>query len=180
MSDMGQLHVRETRFIDKRGRRFHRSERYTIGYMTMDGYRKVQLLYSPTSERRVVGIHRLVAEAFVRGMADGLEVNHKDGNKENNTPENLEWCTKSENIKHAWRTGIRVCMVRGEANGFAKLTEAKVIRMRERYAAGETVKTVADRFGASIMNTHRVVTGETWKHVGGPICHGRTHTKEDT
>ena len=52
-------------------------------------------------------IHRLVADAFYDGQFDGLEVNHIDGNKTNNFIGNLEWCTGSENINHAYKTGLR-------------------------------------------------------------------------
>ena len=44
-------------------------------------------------------VHRLVAEVFLNKI-DGLEVNHKDGNKHNNCVDNLEWVTKSENMLH--------------------------------------------------------------------------------
>ena len=57
---------------------------------------------------RSVGIHRLVAEAFVENTdKTKTEVNHKDGNKLNNYYENLEWVTRKENNEHAVKSGLR-------------------------------------------------------------------------
>jgi hypothetical protein len=54
-----------------------------------------------------VDIHRIVAYLYAPNPQNKLEVNHKDGDKTNNNVNNLEWVTRSENHKHAYRTGIR-------------------------------------------------------------------------
>lgn len=53
-------------------------------------------------------IHRLVAEHFIPGGDEGLEVNHIDGDKTYNNETNLEWVTKRMNNQHAWDTGLAV------------------------------------------------------------------------
>lgn len=58
-------------------------------------------------KRKPKKIHRLVAETFLENPYAKKEVNHKDGNKLNNTVGNLEWCTRSENLLHAYATGLK-------------------------------------------------------------------------
>lgn len=51
-------------------------------------------------------VARLVAMTWVDGYADGLTVNHKDGDSTNNHIDNLEWVTRTDNIRHGFNTGL--------------------------------------------------------------------------
>ena len=69
-----------------------------------DGYEKVVLYNDGVGVHKRV--HRLVAETFIPNPDNKLQVNHIDGDKYNNAVENLEWVTRSENMTHAYRTGL--------------------------------------------------------------------------
>ena len=86
------------------------------------GYKRVTL-YSPIRKRFF--IHRLVAYHFCEGYKEGLVVNHKDGNKTNNYYLNLEWVTRSENDKHAFKNKLR--KVTGNALRQQNMSKRKVI-----------------------------------------------------
>lgn len=58
-------------------------------------------------KHKVVLVHRLVANAFIPNHENGMEINHLDGDKTNNSVENLEWVTASENVLHAYATGLK-------------------------------------------------------------------------
>ena len=67
------------------------------------GYRQVSLYKNLKSETLLVS--RIVATAFIKNNENKPEVNHIDGNKENNNISNLEWCTSKENKCHAIANG---------------------------------------------------------------------------
>ena len=78
---------------------------------TNRGYKRISLSINGKHERW--SIHRLVALLFIPNPEQKLEVNHIDGNKENNDVSNLEWCSRSENEKHAHLNGLKRNMVKG-------------------------------------------------------------------
>lgn len=68
------------------------------------GYLNVRLYKNKKATMKY--IHRLVAEVFICNPSLKGEVNHLDGNKYNNCANNLEWCTHSENVQHAYDTDL--------------------------------------------------------------------------
>ena len=68
------------------------------------GYLKVKMRIDGI--KKDFKIHRLVATAFIEPIPGKEFVNHLDGNKTNNDVSNLEWCNRSENMQHAYRTGL--------------------------------------------------------------------------
>lgn len=83
------------------------SLRILKGRKTKGGYLQVSLKIDETQKFLNRYIHRLVAQYWIDNIENKKEVNHKDGNKENNNIENLEWVTPSENQKHRHSIGIR-------------------------------------------------------------------------
>ncbi len=66
-----------------------------------DGYKVVKL------KRKTFRVHRLVALTFLPNPKNKPSVNHINGNKKNNTLSNLEWCSYSENMFHAYKIGVK-------------------------------------------------------------------------
>lgn len=69
-----------------------------------DGYKVVTLFDG--DYKRTISVHRLVALHFIPNPGMLSQVNHIDGNKNNNREDNLEWCTQTENANHAVRLGL--------------------------------------------------------------------------
>ena len=71
------------------------------------GYKRVGL-YIGNYKSKTIKVHRLIAETFIENIENKKDVNHIDGVKSNNKISNLEWCTRSENIKHAFKLGLKI------------------------------------------------------------------------
>lgn len=102
-----------------------------ITQTNMTAYARVTLSKEHKTKR--FSIHRLVAEAF-HGPApdDKPHVNHIDNNGSNNTPENLEWCSHSENMQHAQRQGR---LYQSQSTGGKRGSATNLRRLQEKVAS---------------------------------------------
>ena len=81
-------------------------------------------------------VHREVALAFIDNPYNKPQVNHKNGNKTDNTLENLEWCTAKENAIHARDNGL-TNPKKGEDHPSCKITDEEVLSIMEDYSNGK-------------------------------------------
>lgn len=107
-------------------------------------------------------VHKLVADAFVDGYFEGAQVNHIDGDKFNNNASNLEFCTASQNVFHAYDTGLSPF---GSDRWNAKLSEADVLDIRRMIDSGHTQVSVAQMFSVSRRAVRAIIGGKTWTRV---------------
>ena len=110
-------------------------------------------------------IHRLVAKYFLDNYSDNLQVNHIDGNKENNNVSNLEMVTQTENMRHAVKMGLHVSL-KGEEYWCSKLTEKEVKEIREKYIPYVyTQKMLAEEYGVSKSDIKLIISKNIWKNI---------------
>ena len=135
-----------------------------------EGYCRVTL--SKNGIRINYSVHRLVAIAFIENIENKPCVNHIDGNKTNNSVENLEWCTTTENIRHAYNHGLNkyhpeylphLC---GEENPKHILTENDVIEIRALLKSGKyNQHEIGKMYGVSNYAICDIKRGRSWKEV---------------
>lgn len=111
--------------------------------------------------RRHHRVHKLVAAAFLGPCPPGYTVNHIDGDKLNNTVGNLEYVSRSDNLRHAGKSGL---MAHGEQNGRAVLT-ADMVREIRRLAKELPQSEICRRFNLDPGHVSMIVNRRIWKQV---------------
>lgn len=118
---------------------------------------------SKNTKRKSILLHRLIALTFIPNTLNLPEVNHKDGNKFNNHVDNLEWCTRQENIDHSWSEKLTNCI--GEKHHNSKLNNIAVKEIRSKYASGKySYSQLGIEYGTNMYNIRNVVKRLTWNH----------------
>lgn len=93
-----------------------------------------------TGRKKMYSIHRLVATAFIPNPLNLPQVNHIDGNKDNNCVENLEWCDNGYNQKHACDNGLKNIAKMSEHSSFRKLSKEQVAFIKKLYSENDFSK----------------------------------------
>ncbi len=108
-------------------------------------------------------VHKLVSQAFLGDRPNGTQVNHIDGNKENNIPNNLEYVTQSINMKHCYKLGLQKPR-QGTAVPYSKLSEADVLNIL-RLEGCLTHKEIAKKFRVTRKTISAILSGRSWSHL---------------
>lgn len=128
---------------------------------TKSGYLNVLLCVNQVKIHKLV--HRLVAEAFLENRNNLEQVNHINGNKEDNSAENLEWCTPAHNNQHAYNNNL---LSRYEDRPEAKLTKEKVLQIPDLIRQGATTDDLKNIFNVSRRCIDNIFEGKNWTGLG--------------
>lgn len=110
-------------------------------------------------------VHRLVAEHFLLKGDDLKDVNHIDGNKQNNHVSNLEWSNKSLNGKHAYELGLNTPSPQiGEKHGMSILKEEDIVNIRNLHGSISNRK-IAKMYKVTPTQVGRIIKRQCWKHI---------------
>lgn len=154
VSNLGRIRNSKTKYVRKNCK-------------MKNGYYKINA--SINGVNKTIKIHRAVAESFIPNPFNKPQINHIDGNKENNNIENLEWVTQTENIKHAYKNDL-ISIPRGEDRSNSKLKIEDVIYIRKNYFKNSkefNMYKLAEKFNVSVSTINDIIKEKSWKDIGG-------------
>lgn len=136
------------------------TKRYLKYDITKQGYCRIKLLDPRLGKIKNYSVHRLVALQFIPNPRKLPQVNHRDGNKKNNSVFNLEWCTSEYNIRHAVEN--RLYKIE-EDSPTAKLTKEDVFKIHWLYTVRKFNKTeISKMYNISDATVGNILCGKRW------------------
>ncbi len=156
VSDMGQ--IISLRFNK---RKLLKPSRNKIGYIET-------VLINKDGKRRNEKWHRIIGKAFIPNPENKPCINHKNGIRDDNRLENLEWCTLKENSIHA-RDILKIKspfpkgIVPKQLRYRLKFTKKQIMKIKKRLKDGEEGKKISIDYGVSDQTIYDIKNGRTWK-----------------
>ncbi len=162
VSSFGRVRSFDRSTIRTDGKRFNKAGRVLKPNLEQRGYLSVRLCVETV--HKIFKVHRLVARAFLQAPHEGQQINHINGIKTDNRPENLEWVNPSENVRHAFDIGL--CKTRkGVNNSRCKLSEADVLKVRMLNRQGVSTASISRLMNVSEAAIRNILKGRSWTHV---------------
>jgi len=127
-------------------------------------YHRVQAKNLISKVIKTFAVHRLVIETFIGKIPEKMVINHKDGNKFNNSLTNLEIVSSSENNKHALENGFRE-LPKGENCWNASLKDNQIIEIYNLIKKGLDNQQIANIYSISDKHIHSIRVGHRWNHL---------------
>lgn len=167
VSNSGKIKFLSKKIIDTNGNeRIYKEKIKDKFAINSSGYKKIS--YYNDGEFKNYYLHRLIAMAFIPNPENKPFVNHKDGNKLNNNIDNLEWCTHSENIIHAYKNHLKedtgyAKYIRRESN--RKLTEDEINDIRAMYKKGIKQVDIAKKYNLYSRTVNNIVHDNLYRQI---------------
>ena len=163
-SNLGRIRTVKHKILRTNGKYYTAEPTILKPSINHSGYLRFAVKYNNKLSSFYVA--RIIAETFLENHENKLEVNHINGIKTDNRVSNLEWCSRSENCKHSFDTGLQKAK-RGELNGNSKLTRDQVNYIREQKRIGGRFwgrERIAKELGISSAHVKDIANNpELWK-----------------
>ena len=147
-------------YITQDGKIFNKFKKQLSPYDNGKGYLVVNIQINGV--RKCKAIHRIVAEAYIPNPNSLPEVNHLDGNRQNNSVANLEWITHGNNIKHSYNLQNRTAL--GESNANCNTTVDIVVEICQLLEEGLKPSKIRD-LGYDYSLIRSIKARRNWKHI---------------
>tara|TARA_R100001086_G_scaffold250083_1_gene193457 strand:- start:1531 stop:2301 length:771 start_codon:yes stop_codon:yes gene_type:complete len=167
VSNDGEVRSLDREIVHKNGHSIVRKGKSLNKYKCSKGYYRVEL--SKHGTRKKMLVHRLVAQAFISNPNKKPCVNHKNGIKTDNNISNLEWCSYSENTKHALASGLMEPRKGSDCN-FSVISENDVRSILDMLRTKEyTQNEIASMFNIKKATVSAINTGKNWSSVSKKV-----------
>jgi hypothetical protein len=161
VSNLGRIKSLERGDICPNGGKFIRKERI-MKLRESNGYRRIQLLRN--GKYKVYQVHRVVAIAFISNPDNKPFINHINFIRDDNSVENLEWCTHQENILHNVRNN-RVKYNIAEFHPNSSITREQATEVKKLIIKGVKPTPISKQTGINVGIIYNIKAGLSWNHL---------------